>query len=383
MIILTVFIGEPGLLEPPNKEHLQNFFHVPSQIESIILLGVFICLDAFLYVLTYLPIRVILSFYLLLVEIHCMILPNIFYLNSNDSSNSKNNSSGSSNNSNNSIGNCSSINNNNNIIINDNDDNKNNMKSKYTFHRTHIYDLMRGMMFIIGCLSLSYINMSQVYHFIRGQGMIKLYVLTAMLEICDKLLSSFGQDAFDSLHSVTRNNPKSIELFLTFIMVTIYICIHSINYFFLIATITVVINSDDKALLTVLILNNFTEMKTYVLKKYDCHHLFQLTCSDIVERFQMFLFLFLILIIQLSQSNIILWYDTLLSFLKIAMFMLIAECFADWMKHAFINKFNFINATVYEDFAYVLRNDILSNQKDQIILDHTYSVTRRLGLSQV
>ena len=76
-------------------------------------------------------------------------------------------------------------------------------------------------------------------------------------------------------------------------------------------------------------------------------------------------------------------WDTLHSFLRIAVMMLLGECCADWFKHAFINKFNLINASVYQDFAYVLRNDILSNQKDEVILDHTYSVTRRLGLSQV
>ena len=57
--------------------------------------------------------------------------------------------------------------------------------------------------------------------------------------------------------------------------------------------------------------------------------------------------------------------------------------YVDAIKHAFINKFNGIHAAVYADFAAVIRMDILSNQKDQIILDHTYSVTRRLGLCQV
>ena len=37
------------------------------------------------------------------------------------------------------------------------------------------------------------LNMSRVYHYIRGQTLIKLYVLTAMMEIFDKLLCSFGQ----------------------------------------------------------------------------------------------------------------------------------------------------------------------------------------------
>lgn len=165
-------------------------------------------------------------------------------------------------------------------------------------------------------------------------------------------------------------------------MVTGYVSIHSTVYFFHVATLTVVINSVDSALITVLILNNFAEMKTFILKKFDCNNLFQLACSDITERFQTFLFLVLILIVALAQAGTT-WTDTLYSFSRIGLMMLVGECFADWFKHAFINKFNMINATVYQDFAYVLRNDILSNQKDEIILDHTYSVTRRLGLSQV
>ena len=241
---------------------------------------------------------------------------------------------------------------------------------------------MRGVMFAVGCVALRQINMSQVYHFIRGQSMIKLYVLTSMLEIFDKLLSSFGQDAFDALHWQTRHHPHSHQLLLTFLMVTGYVSLHSAVYFLHVATLTVVINSVDSALITVLILNNFAELKTFILKKFDCNNLFQLACSDITERFQTFLFLVLILLVALAQAGSG-WPETLATFTRIGCLMLAGECFADWFKHAFINKFNLINASVYQDFAYVLRNDVLSNQKDQVILDHTYSVTRRLGLSQV
>lgn len=237
-------------------------------------------------------------------------------------------------------------------------------------------------MFVVGCVALRQINMSQIYHFIRGQSMIKLYVLTSMLEIVDKLLCSFGQDAFDALHWHTRFNPRSVQMALTFLMVTGYVSLHSAVYFLHVATLTVVINSVDSALITVLILNNFAELKSFVLKKFDCNNLFQLACSDITERFQMFLFLALILIVAVAQAGST-WPETLLSFSKIGLMMFVSEVFADWFKHAFINKFNMINASVYQDFAYVLRNDILSNQKDEVILDHTYSVTRRLGLSQV
>lgn len=166
-------IGEPGTLEPPNQAHIENFFLVPLNLESLIFLGFFICLDAFLYVITYLPIRVVFSTYLLVV--HCNkyicsaylshMLPFLFPT-SKDTSTS--------------------------------------FGARIGFHRTQGYDIMRGLMFVVGCITLRQINMSQVYHFIRGQSMIKLYVLTSMLEIFDKLLSSFGQDAFDALHRCTR-----------------------------------------------------------------------------------------------------------------------------------------------------------------------------------
>jgi len=331
-------IGEPGTLEPPSESHIRNFFMVPLYLEGLIVLGFFICLDAFLYVITYLPIRVMFSIYLLLSNISTQFLGGKGVANG---------------------------------------------KALFVFHRTHTYDLLRGGMFLLGCLALRQINMSHIYHYIRGQNMIKLYVLTSMLEMLDKLLCSFGQDAFDSLHWQTRLHPHSLQLLATFLMVTGYVIVHSSVYFFHVATLTVVVNSVDKELLTVLILNNFSEMKTFVLKKFDCNNLFQLACADITERFQTFLFLFLILVVAIAQSGPSMWIETVSSFVRIALLLYLAECFADWMKHAFINKFNGINATVYEDFAYVLRNDILSNQKDEVILDHTYSVTRRLGMAQI
>ena len=59
------------------------------------------------------------------------------------------------------------------------------------------------------------------------------------------------------------------------------------------------------------------------------------------------------------------------------------QAVADWIKHAFITKFNQINAGVYDDFARVLRKDILNCHKDKVILDQTYAITKRVGLAQV
>ncbi len=96
---------------------------------------------------------------------------------------------------------------------------------------------------------------------------------------------------FDALHSQTKSNPWSVRLLFYFLIVNVYVILHSGLYFLHVATLTVVINSADETLITVLILNNFAEMKSFVFKKFDSNNLFQLACSDITERFQMMLFL--------------------------------------------------------------------------------------------
>jgi hypothetical protein len=150
-------IGEPGTLEPPGQEattHVQNFLLVPLMLEKLVSFGIFVLLDAFLYVLTFLPIRVVFSFLLLMVEIFSFIWNSLLHI----------------------------------PLLASSKDKKQMHSRGVRFHRTHLYDLMRGMLLLLGYLSLLLLDMSKVYHYIRGQNVIKLYVLFSMMEIMDKLL---------------------------------------------------------------------------------------------------------------------------------------------------------------------------------------------------
>lgn len=51
------------------------------------------------------------------------------------------------------------------------------------FCRTHLYDVMVAWLLLIGVFVLLQVDMSRVYHAIRGQAMIKLYVLFTMIEV--------------------------------------------------------------------------------------------------------------------------------------------------------------------------------------------------------
>jgi hypothetical protein len=60
-------------------------------------------------------------------------------------------------------------------------------------------DLLRVIIVVTSTLLMQFIDTSTVYHLIRGQSVIKLYIFYNMLDVADKLFSSFGQDVLDAL----------------------------------------------------------------------------------------------------------------------------------------------------------------------------------------
>ena len=110
------------------------------------------------------------------------------------------------------------------------------------------------------------------------------------------------------------------------------------------------------------------------------------------ERFTVFLANFCILSVALAQesSNM---HEVLPYHVKVMSIMVVGEALADWIKHAFINRFNNISATVYDDFCKVLRRDVLykyayyeSASKSASLSgdsDCTHTITKRLGLAQL
>lgn len=330
LLVEILGIGDAGPSEPTAVESMDNFLNVPAKFEQLMTFGVCVCVDVFLYMITYLPIRVVYAALLLCYDaIRWRI----------------------------------------------------NKPGLAKFHRMHGYDLMRGLLIFIATYILNLFHMSRIYHYIRMQTTIKLYVLTAMMEILDKLLCSFGQDAFESLFWKTRNSPTFRKVSVAFLITSVYVVIHSLVFFTSIVTLTVAINTSDQTLMSVLILNNFAEIKGFVFKKFDRQNLFQLACSDITERFQMTLFYCLIVCVGLCQADDV--WAAMPKYILVVLAMLACEVIVDWVKHAFITKFNHIDAECYIDYSCTLRKDILDCYKDKVIMDHTYAISKRLGLSQM
>ena len=82
----------------------------------------------------------------------------------------------------------------------------------FIFLFSHLYPLMQSLLIIfVYSQVLCPISIGKLYHWIRGQAMLKLYVLIAIVEVFDRLLCSFGQDAWDSLYWNTTRRPRHLR----------------------------------------------------------------------------------------------------------------------------------------------------------------------------
>lgn len=157
---------------------------------------------------------------------------------------------------------------------------------------------------------------------------------------------------------------------------------HTLVLFYSLVSLNVAINSYDNALLTLLLSNQFVEIKGSVFKKFEKENLFQMSCAgeriffscialpsvwklndllfyvsfypkDIVERFQLSLMLCIIALRNLIELNgstfsllptsfipVMPSMTILQSIFSPVLIVILSEMFVDWLKHAFITKFN-------------------------------------------
>jgi hypothetical protein len=295
-------------------------------------------------------------------------------------------------------------------------------------------DILKGFLIICTCLILMRFDASRMYHWIRGQAAIKLYVIYNVLEVCDRLFSAIGQDVLECLFSQEAlerkpdGHSKILRPFWLFLLALIYTVVHATSLFYQVITLNVAVNSYSNALITLLISNQFVEIKSTVFKKFEKENLFQLTCADVVERFQLWLMLTIIAsrnIVETgglsrdfsalspssslftaasatnssnpltqampprSSSSILprsfelvpAFFSSLTAYAPTIghvfgpfLVVLGSEMLVDWLKHAYINKFNNTRPTIYGRFLDVLAKDYYSNAfGDQ-------NLTKRLGL---
>ena len=294
-----------------------------------------------------------------------------------------------------------------------------------TLQQNQKADLLSGLLVITGCIILSRFDASRMYHNIRGQAAIKLYVIYNVLEVCDRLFSALGQDIMeclfsqDTLERKANGRSKLLQPLWMFGLALVYTVVHATALFYQVITLNVAVNSYSNALLTLLLSNQFVEIKGTVFKKFEKENLFQLTCADVVERFQLWLMLLIIALRNIVEvgglsmntggrifsgpasssssnsaippgpnattpvtstfgiiPNAFTTLPSLFPFQVLTPFLLVlgSEMLVDWLKHAYITKFNATSPQIYARFLDILSKDYYTHAfADQ-------NLTKRLGL---
>ncbi|KAK3381158.1 eukaryotic membrane protein family-domain-containing protein [Podospora didyma] len=276
-----------------------------------------------------------------------------------------------------------------------------------SFHKA---DLLQGAIIICSSMALMNLDASRMYHFIRAQSAIKLYAIYNLLEVGDRLLSALGQDIFECLFStetLSRNSSGRSKIMLPFgmfLLALVYNIMHAVVLFYQVIALNVAVNSYSNALLTLLLTSQFVEIKSTVFKRFEKENTFQLACADIVERFQLWIVLLIIgmrNVVEVgglyvpgagsedsgpssfplhSHSVLPASFTILPSWLwsgeVLSPFIVVigSEMIVDWIKHAYVNKFNNIKPNFYGRILDILCKDYYTNAFV------TPSLTRRLGL---
>lgn len=339
------------------RRGVYNLFAVPLRLERLLGLGQCICLDEFLTIFTYLPLRVLFA---LIRAFGNVVLAPFALMTGGRQGNRAGMSAGS------------------NVAA--------------------VVDVLHASLLVITAVVLQWIDVSWVYHNIRGQSVIKLYVVFNVIEIFDRLCSSFGVDILDSLGWTTASavaffsrersdafgaqgrdimRARALQglalvtrMTFDYIFTLVYVVIHSTLLLTWLVTLNVAINTQNNALLTLLVSNNFVELKGSVFKSFKVQNLFQIACADAVERFQMNIFLAMMLVVTTGDQRLFKTWGVVYA----------CEVIVDWIKHAFVTKFNRIPYRIYYQFSLVVCDDMVNARKHSVVRSIGGSaVSKRIG----
>ncbi|XP_023524695.1 protein POLLEN DEFECTIVE IN GUIDANCE 1-like isoform X1 [Cucurbita pepo subsp. pepo] len=282
--------------EKERERVYDTIFRLPWRCELLIDVGFFVCLDSFLSLLTVMPTRILITLWKLF--------------------------------------------------------------STRTFGRLSSAELSDFGCFLImasGVALLELTDISLIYHMIRGQGTIKLYVVYNVLEIFDKLFQSFGGDVlqtlFNSAEGLANSPPENMGFWIgRFISDQVLAVAASIVHSFILLvqaiTLSTCIVAHNNALLALLVSNNFAEIKSNVFKRYSKDNIHSLVYFDSIERFHILAFLLFVLAQNILEAEGP-WFG---SFLYNALMVFICEMLIDIIKHSFLAKFNGIKPIAYSEF---------------------------------
>ncbi|XP_024994356.1 protein POLLEN DEFECTIVE IN GUIDANCE 1 [Cynara cardunculus var. scolymus] len=296
--------------EKDRERVYDTIFRMPWRCELLIDVGFFVCLDSFLSLLTVMPIRILTTSWRLLKTRQFKMLS-----------------------------------------------------------AAELSDFGCFLMLASGVILLQQTDISLIYHMIRGQGTIKLYVVYNVLEIFDKLCQNFGGDVLQTLFNTAEGlancSPENVRYWLWRFISDEALAVTSsiVHSFILLAqaiTLSTCIVAHNNALFALLVSNNFSEIKSNVFKRFSKDNIQSLVYFDSIERFHIASFLIFVLAQNILEAEGP-WFE---NFLYNALVVYICELMIDIIKHSFIAKFNEIKPIVYSEFLEDLCKQTLNIQPE-------------------
>ncbi|KAJ9554116.1 hypothetical protein OSB04_018161 [Centaurea solstitialis] len=285
-----------SLADEKERERVYDtIFRLPWRCELLIDVGFFICLDSFLSVLTIMPMRILTTSWRLLKTRYILLHLKVYVI-----------------------------------------------KQFKITSSEELSDLGCCLIMACGIILLQQTDISLIYHMIRGQGTIKLYVVYNILEILDRLCQNFGGDVlqtlFNSAHGLA-NCPSECRRYWLWRFISDEALAVAI-------TLSTCMVAHNNALFALLVSNNFSEIKSNVFKRFSKENIQQLVYFDSIERFHISAFLIFILAQNILEAEGA-WFE---NFLYNALVVHICEMMVDIVKHSFIAKFNEVKPIVYSEF---------------------------------
>lgn len=278
------------------EQALRRFVSTPCHVERVLMSGTLVCLDSFLHVMTILPLRFILA-------LCCFLTPR-------------------------------------------------------SWKPSQWSDIARGLLMILSMGCLLHVNLSQVYYALRGQGGITLYALFSIFEVVDKVCCVFGQDILECLVSVSYDSSV-LKVSIYGLVAFAYCVFHSFILLWQLATLNLTVNSGSNSMLSLLLTSQVGEIKSAVFKTFDAEKLFQLTCEDITQRFQMIIMVFMIMSRSIVESSC-----CTSNIFRAALFLLVSTTLVDYLKHAYITNFNGHSPEMlYTKFLKIIMSDFHTHKQ--------------------
>ncbi|KAI5688777.1 Eukaryotic membrane protein family [Leishmania braziliensis] len=237
---------------------------------------------------------------------------------------------------------------------------------------------------------------SYLYHAVRRTSFIKVVMIFGILDVVDKILSSFSQDSLEVLYTAvddeysyycarrrqakppaastptkraasgrgyagcddvgtaaaSQHTPPSRWLLAgSGVVACLSTSCHSLSLLLHVVTLNVAINAEGNSLLALLVANNFTELKGVLFKKNTPESLHGVSSLDALERMQYIVFFFVMLLQHMHER----FTDFAIADVCI---ILCVEVAIDFVKHLFVFRFNGIPPSMSRAYSQLALLDL-------------------------